>query len=240
VSDGNKKAAAVARELEAEIMRRGWPIGELLGSEPELIARFGVSRAVLREAVRIVEHDGAAQMRRGPGGGLVVTAPELGAVVGPATLYLDHAAVSSQDLFDVRSSLELACTALATEKLTEEGAARLREVVAHERSAGGGPDARGRFVDLHIVLAELTGNRAMRLFVETLVRLTSERVGRSSLADAELEEVHTAHAGIVEAIIAGDGELAQERMRTHLAEVAAVDAQTDRFDAAPAEASRRV
>ena len=64
-----KLATVVARSIENQVVALGWPVGEVLGSEAELLERFGVSRAVLREAVRIVEHTGAARMRRGPGGG---------------------------------------------------------------------------------------------------------------------------------------------------------------------------
>lgn len=215
--DGGKKAAEVARQIESEIMHRGWPVGELLGSEPELIVRYGVSRAVFREAVRIVEHDGAARMRRGPGGGLVVTAPDLATVEGAATLYLDHADVSAQDLYDVRSSLELTCASLVTENLTEAGVQRLRAVLERERAEGAAVVESGRAHDLHVVIAELTGNPAMRLFVETLTRLTYERVGQLHYEIEDLREVHAAHEAIVNAIVAGDAALAQHRMRRHLA-----------------------
>jgi DNA-binding FadR family transcriptional regulator len=52
----DKRASKIARHIEAEIVRRGWPIGESLGSEHALQQRFCVSRSVLREAVRLVEH----------------------------------------------------------------------------------------------------------------------------------------------------------------------------------------
>src|SRR5438128_10233608 len=72
-SPGRKLAAQVARRIENDIIDAGWPVGAVLGSESELLERYGVSRAVLREAVRLVEHHPVAVMRRGPGGGLVVT-----------------------------------------------------------------------------------------------------------------------------------------------------------------------
>jgi len=213
---GPKRAEEVARRIEIDIMERGWPEGELLGSEPELIERYGVSRAVFREAVRIVEHHGAAQMRRGPSGGLFVTAPSLEGVQYSATLYLDHADVSADDLFAVRSALELTCVRLLAETIDEEGIARLREVIAGEPGAGGDAELE-RSHDLHVVIAELTGNAALRLFVEILTRLTHERTGRLSYHERELGEVHRAHELIVEAIIVGDAALAQHRMRAHLA-----------------------
>ena len=62
----------VADRILGDIAEEGWPEGEVVGSEAELLERYGVSRAVFREAVRLLEHLQVARMRRGPGGGLVV------------------------------------------------------------------------------------------------------------------------------------------------------------------------
>jgi len=45
-----KSAEALARRIEAEIVADGWQVGQLIGTEPELLALYGVSRPVLREA----------------------------------------------------------------------------------------------------------------------------------------------------------------------------------------------
>ena len=70
-----KGAETVARNLTQAIVIEGLQPGDLVGTEPELIEREGVSRALLREAVRLLEHHQIARMRRGPGGGLFVEAP---------------------------------------------------------------------------------------------------------------------------------------------------------------------
>lgn len=216
----SKKAEALAALLEREIVERGWPIGESLGSEAELIERHSVSRAVLREAIRIAEHHGAVRMRTGVKGGLIVTAPDPEAVRRPATLFLDHADVTPENLFEVRAAVELSCVKLATERLTEAGVARLRGVLELERRLHFDAVETGQAHDLHIVLADLTGNVAMRLFVEILTGLTFERSGRQQIDAASVEEMHDAHDAIAEAVFAGNAELAQHRMRRHLAAIA--------------------
>jgi DNA-binding FadR family transcriptional regulator len=213
----DKMAEELAQKLESEIMSRGWPIGDSLGSESELIKRYEVSRAVFREAVRIVEHHGAARMRRGPGGGLIVTEPDFHAVAQAVTLCLDYADVSAGDLLDVRSALELACVKLATETIDEAGIARLRGVLDREESLGLAGAAKGHPHELHIALAEITGNAAMTLLVTILTRLTFERTGNLPFDEAEMVAVHRAHSAIVDAVIAGDSALAQHRLSRHLA-----------------------
>jgi DNA-binding FadR family transcriptional regulator len=211
-----KLAEETAMRIEAEIMRLGWPEGTILGSEPALIERFGVSRAVFREAVRIVEHHGAARMRKGPGGGLLVTVPDPISIQRPATLYLDYANVSTADLFSVRSALELPAVAQVAAEIDENNAVRLRDCLAAERSSGASGVREGTPHNIHILLAEMTGNAAFHLFVTTLAQLTYERTHELGFNESEVSEVHRAHQAIVDAVIAGDAALAQHRMRTHL------------------------
>jgi DNA-binding FadR family transcriptional regulator len=217
-------AQIIAERVEADVISKGWPIGEVLGSEASLIDRYGVSRAVFREAVRIVEHHGIARMRRGPGGGLVVTRPDPAAIQHAARLYLQYAGVQRNDLFQARSALEIAGVAAATENMNEENIALLRAALAEEQAdlhAGSGHSRR-----LHVVISELTGNPALVLFVDVLTKLDEEIVVRSWESGGEPPEAmvasHHAHVAIAEAMTSGDVSLAQHRMRRHLDAIAAL------------------
>jgi DNA-binding FadR family transcriptional regulator len=64
------------------------------------------------------------------------------------------------------------------------------------------------------MIAELTGNRAVLLFILVLIRLTEERGGVPSEESAEL--VWRAHDTIMRAIAEHDGERARRRMARHL------------------------
>jgi DNA-binding FadR family transcriptional regulator len=221
-ASSGKLAVQVAAQIEAEIMRRGWPVGEVLGSERDLIEQFGVSRAVFREAVRIVESHHVARMRRGPNGGLIVGAPEASSVQAAAALYLDYADVQPEHLFTVRAALELTCVRQLVDELDEDKIGQLRAALASERELfeEGLPEG-GHSQDLHILIAELTGNPALWLFVEVLTRLTRRRtVGAVNEQDRAVREIQRAHRAIVDAIIEGDAALAQHRMSRHLRAVA--------------------
>lgn len=69
---GEKGACRIARLIEETLIVKGWPTGTFCGSEQALAEAFGVGRAMIREAVRILEMRGTARMVRGPGGGLRV------------------------------------------------------------------------------------------------------------------------------------------------------------------------
>lgn len=73
-------SARLARFMLNQIRHRRWPVGQKLGTEPELLARYGVSRATFRQAVRLLEEYSAVEMRRGPKGGLLIASPTASAV----------------------------------------------------------------------------------------------------------------------------------------------------------------
>jgi GntR family transcriptional regulator len=59
----------IASELQKEIRLGTTPVGELLPTETELMARFGASRQTVREALRIITEQGLIVRRAGLGGG---------------------------------------------------------------------------------------------------------------------------------------------------------------------------
>jgi DNA-binding FadR family transcriptional regulator len=209
---GSKLAAVVADRIVADIARLGWPEGTVVGSEPELLERYGVSRAVFREAVRLVEHKQVARMRRGPGGGLVVTRPSVDSVADAVSVYLFYVGAEIDEVFEARLAIEEAAAELAPARLDERHIAQLRSILDGERS-GDVTDHR----ELHNVVAALTGNAALELFVDLLHRVTLLYVPPGArLTPRMLSDSAVAHAAIVEAIVAGDQHRARRRMRRHL------------------------
>jgi DNA-binding FadR family transcriptional regulator len=222
-SAGAKLAERVAGFVRDDIEQAQWPIDAVVGSETELIERYGVSRATLREAVRILEHHGAVRTKRGPHGGLIVAVPDSVAIVRSARMILEYEGVTVEQLFEARSLLEVAAAGLAADRSTPATAARLRAALAEEQRLG---DAAERFMPVHHQLAEGTGNPLFALFVDVMGELVPSRV-RADRRDPEgmatlSVEVHRAHERVVAAVVAGDVELAAQRMLRHLR--ASVDA----------------
>ena len=229
VGRSDKRAELTARRILNEVTAAGWPVGRLLGSEAELIDRYGVSRAVLREAVRVLEHHQVVRMRRGPGGGLFVAEPGASAVTEAVALQVDRNGIQPNELFEVRGAVEMAVLDRATASLARSGggaraavaaaaAARLETALATERMA-----TRAEFPtvghDLHDVLAEVAGNRVLELLTMVLTRLTRLHAAVPAEAPDPLptrETVTDVHQRIVDAIVAGDVDLARHRMRRHL------------------------
>jgi DNA-binding FadR family transcriptional regulator len=216
---GPKLAEQAAGRIRDDIARRGWPVGAVLGSEGDLLDRYRVSRAVLREAVRLLEHHSIARMRRGPGGGLVVTEPDLTATVDAMALCLEYRHATARDLLPARDALELASVEIVAQEMDETTAARLERsllVDAATPLTGIGPAHR-----VHVEIAALTGNPLLEVFVSVLTALwrrhTQDVAPEPPTPLSDLTaEVTRAHRAIVDAILAGDRSLARHRMSRHL------------------------
>jgi DNA-binding FadR family transcriptional regulator len=217
---GSKLAGSIAAALEEDIVRLGWPVGAIVATEAELLDRFSVSPPVLRQAVGILESNQVARMRRGPGGGLMVIAPDETSVGDAVALYLEYLKVQPGLVGEARVAIEIAAVELAAQRITDADVAGLRAIVDTEPTRA----AQGDFVcllDLHLAIGELSGNPVLSLFLKMLTALLTargrleydERVGDYS---SNFEQDHAEHLAIVEALTAGDAALARLRMMRHL------------------------
>src|SRR5271168_4418055 len=190
----DKRASQIARRIEADVIRRGWPVGKSLGSEQALQQRYRVSRSVLREAVRLVEHHQVARMRRGPNGGLLVCEPDAAPATHAIIIYLEYLGTTVGDLLDARLLLEPLAASLAAEQIDEAGIDRLRAVLRAE-------EPRDEF---HAALAEQSKNPVLQLFIDILMRLTvryaeDSRLDSASDALEAIDHRHREHSAIIAA-----------------------------------------
>lgn len=192
-----------------------------LGSEDDLMASLGISRATLRQAARLLEHEQLLFVRRGSGGGLFGRQPTGTAVTHMASVYLRANGTTYGELIRCQTALGTASAQMAAEFGTPEGKAALVDYYASRVSEdeleafGGqrfGPLAGG----FQVALAHLTGSVPLQLFVQVLMDLALP-VGARVLDDPKRMQVTIRrHTAVAEAVARGEGDLAAERMRHHL------------------------
>jgi GntR family transcriptional regulator, transcriptional repressor for pyruvate dehydrogenase complex len=211
----------VAEQIEGRIVGGQLTAGERLPSERELAEQFGVSRTVIREAVRVLAAKSLLEVRSGSG--TVVRAPTTRAIAQSMTLLLrtgeriDHAAIH-----EVRRTLEVEIAGLAAERRTAEDSTRLAELLAEMAALFDGEPAvvRDRFttndVLFHAALARATHNELFVLLLDSIadVMLEVRRIGFE--ATGTHQDTLADHRAIFEQVRAGHAEGARDAMRAHL------------------------
>src|SRR2546430_14855661 len=142
-------------------------------SERALAGRMRVSRATLREALRVMQLQGLIVSRRGAGNFIAGGKPE------DLAHALHHLAL--QDIFELRLLIEPAIAALAAQRANREDVSRLESILQQqERDVKANRTAGPTDAAFHARLAESTHNRALLQVEATLMEVISPKIGRAS------------------------------------------------------------
>lgn len=203
----------LASVIAFEISQGQLPQGTRVGSEPELLERFGVSRAVFREAVRLLEGYGIVQMRRGYGGGLVVGAPDPRLSISLITTYLEHAKLKRGHFEDIRRTLWMAFAPLAAQRATRSQALSLLERACNIDPTK--PESAMEQIRLQLSkLPECVENRAMSFIGSVVLELT--QVYTFDVPPLEiLQDFKRRQCDLFQAISDGDEGMARRTMDRH-------------------------
>ncbi|HSV47729.1 MAG TPA: FCD domain-containing protein [Ramlibacter sp.] len=217
--DPMRRADSLADEILVDIQQQGWPTGRPLGSQAELMRKHGVSRSVLRQAIRLLEHQGVARTLRGVGGGLVVDQPNTDAAARAVSVSLEYEGIRAADIIHTRRVLELSALALTIEGLDDAGETRLLALIEQERHWDGSA-TKDDLQRLHLTLAELSGDPALRLFIAIVLRLTEAHTRHSKLPkperDALVARITRLHRDIALAVVRRDGSRAASKLSRYL------------------------
>jgi DNA-binding GntR family transcriptional regulator len=193
----------LTRQLVEAIVRGDLAPGEKL-SEPELAQRWGTSRGSLREALHRLE-----------GMRLVDRQPRRSARV--ATIGRSELA----ELYTVREALEGLASRLASDAMTAEEVADIRKLLLlHERRPDVMADTgyyQSADEDFHLRIARASRNSELVALLDgQLAHRVSLYRYRSSQMRRRPQRALREHHRILDAIEAGDGELAELLMRRHI------------------------
>lgn len=197
--------------------------GEVLPREVDLVETYGVSRGVVREAIRGLEERNLVTVRHGHGG--IVREQRdwdiLGVDILPTLLKGSASVDVLREVLEARRILEVEAAVLAASRATPVEIDRIRSALASMEELATGPapvSERDAFLEadlaFHETVIEATGNRALQRIIAPIHHALLE--ARRPLARPEYRATRAVpeHTAVLWAIEAHDGSAARAAMLT--------------------------
>lgn len=198
-----------------QLIRSGeWTVGERIPAEPELVARFGVGRNTIREAVRALEHVGMLAPRRGDGTYVRSANPYAAVIQRSATTEL-------LDLLQVRRALESEAAAAAACTATSVTRRRIRKLLETAENAllsGDSEQYDAADIEFHAGVVAASGNGLLVEIYAGVVEAMRRSHAEVTSAFRAVRLHPGGHRDLVEAIERGDAEAARSAVHAYLAE----------------------
>jgi len=209
-ADKRKKAyEEVAEAIRAQVFSGRLRVDQRLPPERELAESFGVSRVVLREAIRTLELAGILRVQKGAGGGTFVCHRFDKPLGTSIQNLLSGGAINLEHLFEMRLILEPPAAALAAVRAGTAGRCSLEEALAQAEAVKDDPPAlRAQNLEFHRRLAALADNPLLAALCDTVINiLVSSLQGKQSLDTSR--NVYAFHQKITQAVKQGQAEQAR-------------------------------
>lgn len=190
----------VAEAIRSQVFSGRLAEDQRLPPERELAQRFGVSRVVIREAIRTLELAGILRVQKGAGGGTFVCRRFDKPLDTSIQNLLSGGAINLEHLFELRLLLEPPAAALAAQRADGAGLRSLDEALAQAEAAQDDPQAlRAHNLEFHRCLVALAGNPLLSALCETVINILVRSVQGKLDMDTS-RTVFAFHKKIVQAI----------------------------------------
>ena len=215
--ESNTVSNILARKLNDAIIRGEFAVGGALPSERDLMSQYNLSRATVREALRVLSARDLIEVRRGRSGGSFISIPSSHSVIRSLSQFIAGQNFRYIDLITVRAALEPAAAAQAAASRTEEKLEALRRCSEECEASVGDID---RFVvanlKWHLALVEASGNPLLLAFSTSIANAMHSATAFEEFDLPTRMSVVGVHWNIFKAIRAQDPEAARRRTLRHL------------------------
>jgi DNA-binding FadR family transcriptional regulator len=191
--------------------------GAKLPSETTISTTLGVSRPVVREAMRALAATGLVEMAVGKRATIVSVDGEMISRVIRNAVLIGQA--EARDILEMRRGIEIAMVALAAQRRNDQDVIELRAIISEMADHLGNAERYSSLdLELHMTLARATANPLYPLLIEAFRQLIEASmlagIERWS-ATPELKRVQDLHEDIVREVVAGDPAAAAAAMAQH-------------------------
>ena len=235
-ADSMKTHERVAAQIRRRIVSGDLAVGERLPPEEELTRFFGIARTTLREALRVLEAQGLIEIRRGRGGGPVVTEPSLELAANALAISLQLQGATVGDMVAVRGVLEPHAAGELAKGCSEDDVAALTSAIDRAHAAAEAADTAAfgeAAVLVHETVLERVGNPTLavlsRMLHDLVLRYYADRAATTD--QRRMRRAVRSYRRLVDLIVAGAVEEAHSHWEKQIffSETPDLDAQLDVF-----------
>jgi GntR family transcriptional repressor for pyruvate dehydrogenase complex len=175
---GRRKAyEEVADQIRQRIFAQHLRLFDRLPTERDLAVQFGVSRVVVREAIRTLEINGLLTVKKGAKGGIFVAQDYERPISDSIVNLLAGGEASLENLFEVRELIEPFAASRAAVLGSDEDFDRLAATLAEaEREHARGGSIRPLNIEFHRLVMRMSRNSILSVVGETVLILLTERI----------------------------------------------------------------
>lgn len=226
---GRDASERTARKVRSYIEQKGLGPGSRVGTEHELAREFGVSRATLREALKLLSASHLVEATTGRNGGIFVVSPPIEGIgrslADSMAKILETGSVTLDELLQVRLFTEAPLAGLAARHATHEAIDELRRAVEDaEGNQPGSVEFNSADRRFHQSIARSVGNDLLTALSSWIIDVLEPTLVDFIGPNVDGDNIIRQHGAILDAIRKGDAhgaELAMTVHIEHLREVAA-------------------
>ncbi len=194
--------------------------GDLLPSETSLSASFGVSRPVIREALKSLAGQGVIEIVNGKGALIRPVDSDPLRLFFRRAMQMEYGTML--ELMEVRKGLEVQSAALAAQRRDDRDLQEIRQALQSMREHIDDPEAFIRLdVAFHLRIAAASHNTMMVSLIESIrdALLNTITFGLQSRGQSlQFESIHQSHEQLFQTLAAGDSQAAMQAMTRHFDE----------------------
>ncbi len=206
----------IVGQIERLILNHELPIGAALPPERQLAAQLGVSRNIVREAVRTLVQKGLLEVR--PGSGTYVARPGAEFLQDFLDLFVRTSEFGLFDLVEARQALEVQIAELAAQRATEDDCRLMDQYLEDLETAAAEPE---RYIEadvcFHAALGKAARNEVLQELLKSIRGAMRENIRIVvALRPVAVSEAISAHRRIAQAVRNHSGAEARQAMLDHL------------------------
>jgi GntR family transcriptional repressor for pyruvate dehydrogenase complex len=204
----------IADKLEELILASGFE-EEKLPSEQALAEQFGVSRNVIREALKLLKERGLIDSRNGTGS--YITKPEAANLSDVISRMVAMNNIDYRSVYDVRIILETAACKSAASRVTDAQLEEMEQLLEALKDRSLSVEER-RETDFafHVAIARAAGNPLLEILVRAMKNVFIELMEKGIFLNGGIDDAIMRHANILDALREHDPGMAEDAMYDHL------------------------